>query len=109
MTPELIKELRAAGKRAAKGPWSVAHWDSEWEAGWQIDAPGVDDCIVEAGYGREGSICDAEFIAIARNHWDELLDEIDGLRRDLTETQNSVVELTEEIEWLRSNKKVSRD
>lgn len=111
MTPDELAADRAVIAGATPGPWTVAPWDSprEWEAGWQIDAPGVDDCIVEAGHGREGSICDAAFIAAARTRWPAALDEIEQLRRDLTETQNSVVELAEEIEWLRGNKKVSRD
>ncbi len=106
MTPAELAADRAIIEAATPGPWAIAPWE---EAGWQIDAPGVDDCIVEAGHGREGSICDAEFIAAARTRWPAALDEIEGLRRDLTEAQNSVVELAEEIEWLRGNKKVSRD
>lgn len=53
----------------------------------------------------EGGIvhpADATFIALARNHWGELLDEIDGLRRDLTEAQDGIVELADEIERLKA-------
>lgn len=113
VTPELIASLRVAGEAATKGPWATEERNDGKEARVVIsggcialleryDYRNLDPYSLPAGN-------DAAFIAIARNHWGELLDEIEGLRRDLTETQNSVVELAEEIEWLRGNKKVSRD
>lgn len=104
VTPELIASLRVAEQGTSVGPWAVMPLDDTF-AVYPDGGPGRATFGTAHVYRPE----DAAFIVFARNYWAILLDEIEGLRRDLTETQNSVVELAEEIEFLRGNKKVSRD
>jgi hypothetical protein len=76
VTPERLKELRAAGEAATKAPWDyVMHED--W---WEVVAPGEPSYICADPNGRAGSCDDAAFIALARNRWGELLDEIERLQ-----------------------------
>lgn len=87
MKPELLATLRAAGEVATKGPWATEERNDGKEARVVIsggcialleryDYRNLDPYSLPAGN-------DAEFIALARNHWGELLDEIERLRRDL--------------------------
>lgn len=79
MTTALLATLRAAGEAATKAPWDrVMHED--W---WEVVAPGEPSYICADPNGRAGSCDDAAFIVLARNHWGELLDEIERLHRDL--------------------------
>lgn len=91
MTPALLATLRAAGRAATPGPWAPSEWYGTDEGGWSAVGPHHlksegeewDDPDSEC---HERAKLDALFIALARNHWDELLDaaeERDRLRAAL--------------------------
>lgn len=102
MTPALLATLRAAGESATPGPWDAYSASCCPDMGG-VNGPGRRVCASQVGrYGHPSTIEDASFISLARNHWGELLDEIDGLRRDLTEAQDGIVELADEIERLKA-------
>lgn len=78
MTPALLATLRAAGEAATPGVWKVA--DSH---GLCIRVEGSMVADMSPGSTSpswEGRREDAAFIALARNHWGELLDEIERLK-----------------------------
>lgn len=107
MTPALLATLRAAGESATPGPWDAYSASCCPDMGG-VNGPGRRVCASQVGrYGHPSTIEDASFISLARNHWGELLDEIDGLRRDLTEAQDGIVELADEIERLKARVRVS--
>jgi hypothetical protein len=76
MTPALIATLRAAGDAATPGAWSDVQRSAD--GGHQVDSCVTGDCIVDTVFGSDE---DAAFIVLARNHWGELLDEIERLRK----------------------------
>lgn len=97
MTPSLLATLRAAGEAATKGPWRVSMNGSAIKAGEADDkriiangfAVGNDDVITRW-------LDDAELITHARNHWGELLDEIERLQNAYDEESRRLVEVRDQ-------------
>ncbi len=85
MTPAEIARLREVIAAATPGPWAPHTWYGTDEGGWVAVGPHHLKSEGEE-WDDPDSACherakrDAEFIALARNHWDELLAEIERLR-----------------------------
>lgn len=91
MTPERIAELRAARKKATAGEWHPNCVGDEWslytKSNCDFDSQNIllADDVDEppAGVPDEQAEANAAFIALAANHWNELLDEIERLEKEL--------------------------
>jgi hypothetical protein len=93
MKPELLATLRAAGEAATNGPW--ADVQRSGDGGHQVDSCVTGDCIVDTVFGSDD---DAAFIALARNHWGELLDaaeERDRLRGEVERMRSVLLAVRE--------------